>query len=73
MLFEHRFSFNPLKSQKAIFRKSQNLLTKQAPWRQRIQNINLAIHAISMVGYVTAVLAFVCGELPARRQAVCEF
>ena len=47
-----------MKLQKVIFFKSQTLLAKRAPWRP-------AIHSISMAGYVTAVPAFVSGELPA--------
>ena len=49
-----------VKSQKVIFRKSQKLLTKRAPQRQPIQNIQFQWR-----GYVTAVLAFVRAELPA--------
>ena len=35
---------------------------------------SIAIHSISMAGYVNAVLAFVCFELPAREaSSFCDF
>ena len=46
-----------MKSQKVIFQKSQKLLIERAPQRQPIQNISIAIHSISMAGYVTAIWA----------------
>ena len=46
---------------------SQKLLTERGPQRQPIQNISIAIHSISIAGYVTAVLALsACCEPPAR-------
>ena len=59
-----------MKSQKVICRKSQKLLTKRAPRRQPIQNISIAIHSISMVGYVTAVLALSAANSQLGRRAV---
>ena len=57
-----------MKSKKEIFRKSQKLLTERAPQRQPIKNILIAIHSISMAGYVTAVLALsVANSKPGRR------
>ena len=35
---------------------------------------SLSIHSISMAGYVTTVLAFICGELSAREATTfCDF
>ena len=61
---------NAVKSQKEIFWKSQKLLTKRAQQRQPIQNISIAIHSISMAGYVTTVLAFAAVNSQPRARAV---
>ena len=58
---------NVVKSQKVIFQTSQKIFTKassmQAAYSEHSIH-NVAIHSISLAGYVTAGLAFVCGELP---------
>ena len=60
---------NAVKSRKVIFRKSQKLLTERASTEAAYSE-----HSISMAGYVNAVLAFVCFELPAREASrFCDF
>ena len=60
---------NVVKSHKVIFRKSQKLLTEAA-----YAEHSIAIHSISMAGYVNAVRAIVCFELPAREaNSFCDF
>ena len=66
------------KSRKVIFQKSQKLLTERALSELRGGSLNsehsIAIHSISMAGYVNAVPAFVCFELPAREaSSFCDF
>ena len=64
-----------MKSEKAIFRKSQKQLTMWTPRSElAYSEHSVAIHSISMAGYVTAVLAFVYGKLPAREaSSFCDF
>ena len=60
---------NMVKSRKVIFRKSQKLLTEAA-----YSEHSRAIHSISIAGYVHAVPAFVCFELPAlEASSFCDF
>ena len=65
-----------------IFRKSQKLLTErtlgelqmtEAAYSEHSEH-SIAIHSISMAGYVNAVQAIVCFELPAREaSSFCDF
>ena len=59
-----------------VFRKSQKLLTERTVselWGA-FRTFNIAIHSISMAGYVNALPAFVCYELPAREaSSFCDF
>ena len=64
---------NSVKSQKASFRKSQNCSPRSSTVAAYLEN-SIAIHSISMAGYVSAVTAFVCGKLPARvASSFCDF
>ena len=61
-----------------MFRKSQKLLTDAELWASSTEAAYsehaIAIHSISMVGYVNAVRAIVCFELPAREASnFCDF
>ena len=65
-----------MKLQKVIFLKSQKLLTENLYERPPIQKseYSMAIHSMSMAGYVTAVLAFVHAELCGREsRSFCDF
>ena len=62
--------------QKVIFQKSQKLFTENLPEMPPIQKSehSIAIHSISLMGYVTAVLAFVHAELCAwQGGSFCDF
>ena len=59
-----------MKSQKVIFQKLQKLLTENL--NERLPKV--AIHSISMAGYVTAVPAIVHGKLQAQEpSSFCDF
>ena len=60
--------------QKVSFQKSQKLLTETLPRKDAYSEHSMAIHSISMSGYVTAVLAFVHAELRGREtSSFCNF
>ena len=47
---------------------------RESPWKAADSEHSIAIHSISKVGYVTAVLAFVCTELHAQEtSSFCDF
>ena len=66
-----------VKSRKAIFQKSQKLLTERVLSELHGRGLfkhSIAIHSISMAGCVNAVRAFVCFERPAREaSSFCDF
>ena len=62
--------------QKVIFQKSQKLFTENLPEMPPIQKSehSIAIHSISLMGYVAAVLAIVRTELRAwEASSFCDF
>ena len=60
--------------QKVIFQKSQKLLTETLPRKAAYSEHSMAIHSISMSGYITAVLAFVHAELRGQEtSSFCDF
>ena len=51
---------NAVKLQKVICQKSQKLLTERASQKAAYSEHSIAINSVSVVGYVTTTLAFVC-------------
>ena len=64
-----------VKSQKDIFQNQKLLSAHQAsPTQEAYSQHSIAMYSMSMAGYVTAVLVFVCSELPAREGSnFCDF
>ena len=67
-----------VKLQKVIFSKiaetAQSELHRGSSTEAAYLEHSIAIHSISMAGYVTPVLAFVCGKLPCREMSgFCDF
>ena len=63
-----------MKSEKATFQKSQNLLNVEPTQKATYSEHPIAVHSISMAGYVATVLAFVHDELLAREaSSFCDF
>ena len=63
-----------MKSQKAIFRKMAETAHRASSTVAADSEHSIAIHSISMAGYLTTVPAFVCIELPAREaSSFCDF
>ena len=62
-----------MKSQKEIFQKSDTA-HREPPQKAAYSEHAMAIHSISMAGYVTTLLAFVCAELRGREMSsFCDF
>ena len=66
---------NAVKLQKVIFENHRNCFNiNQAPQRQAYSENSIAIHLISMAGYVTTIPAFIHGELLACEvSSFCDF
>ena len=65
---------NAVKLQKVIFQKITESAHWEPPRKAAYSEHSIAIHSISMAGYVMAVLATVCGELLAwEASSFCDF
>ena len=66
---------NSVTKQKVIFQKSQKLLAEfEPPQKPAYSEHSIAIHSISMAGYVISVLGIVRAELCAREaSSFCVF
>ena len=63
-----------VRSQEVIFSKIQEIAHRASSMEAAYSDHSIAIHSITMAGYVTTVPALVCGELPAREVSTfCDF